>query len=26
VTFTAPGTYEFYCMVHPQMHGTVVVQ
>ena len=26
VTFTAPGTYEFYCMVHPQMHGTVIVQ
>jgi plastocyanin len=26
VTFTAAGTYEFYCMVHPQMHGTVVVQ
>ena len=22
----APGTYEFYCMVHPQMHGTVIVQ
>ena len=20
------GTYEFYCMVHPQMHGTVIVQ
>ena len=26
VTFTAPGTYQFYCMVHPQMHGTVIVQ
>jgi plastocyanin len=26
VTFTAPGTYNFYCMVHPFMHGTVVVQ
>jgi plastocyanin len=25
VTFGAPGTYQFYCMVHPQMHGTVVV-
>jgi plastocyanin len=26
VTFAAPGTYNFYCMVHPFMHGTVVVQ
>jgi plastocyanin len=26
VTFNAPGTYEFYCMVHPQMHGTVIAQ
>jgi plastocyanin len=26
VTFTAPGTYDFYCMIHPFMHGTVVVQ
>jgi plastocyanin len=26
VTFTAAGTYQFYCMVHPQMHGTVIVQ
>ncbi len=26
VTFSAPGTYQFYCMVHPQMHGTVIVQ
>jgi len=26
VTFGAPGTYQFYCMVHPQMHGTVIVQ
>jgi plastocyanin len=25
VTFDQAGTYEFYCMVHPQMHGTVVV-
>jgi plastocyanin len=25
VTFDQPGTYDFYCMVHPQMHGTVVV-
>jgi plastocyanin len=26
VTFTAPGTYNFYCLIHPFMHGTVVVQ
>jgi plastocyanin len=26
VTFTAPGTYDFYCMIHPFMHGRVVVQ
>jgi plastocyanin len=25
VTFGAPGTYQFYCLVHPFMHGTVVV-
>jgi plastocyanin len=24
-TFTQPGTYEFYCMPHPFMKGTVVV-
>jgi plastocyanin len=26
VTFAAPGTYQFYCMIHPFMHGTVTVQ
>jgi plastocyanin len=26
VRFAAPGTYQFYCLVHPFMHGTVVVQ
>jgi plastocyanin len=26
VTFTAPGTYTFYCMIHPFMKGTVTVQ
>ncbi len=26
VKFTAPGTYQFFCMIHPFMHGTVVVQ
>jgi plastocyanin len=24
-TFTEPGTYRFVCMIHPFMHGTVVV-
>ena len=23
--FSAPGTYQFYCMIHPFMHGTVNV-
>jgi plastocyanin len=26
VKFSAPGTYQFYCMVHPFMHATVTVQ
>lgn len=26
VTFGAPGTYQFYCLVHPFMHATVTVQ
>jgi plastocyanin len=26
VTFTAPGTYPYYCGVHPSMRGTVVVR
>ena len=26
VTFTAPGTYDFYCILHPFMKGTVTVQ
>ncbi|HEX2712074.1 MAG TPA: cupredoxin family copper-binding protein [Candidatus Acidoferrales bacterium] len=24
--FTDPGTYEYYCSIHPKMTGTVVVQ
>ena len=26
VKFTAPGTYKFYCLIHPFMKGTVIVQ
>jgi plastocyanin len=26
VTFGAPGTYQFYCLIHPFMHATVTVQ
>jgi len=26
VTFGAPGTYNFYCLIHPFMKGSVVVQ
>lgn len=26
VKFSAPGTYQFYCMIHPFMHATVTVQ
>jgi plastocyanin len=26
VTFAAAGTYQFYCLIHPFMHGTVVVK
>jgi plastocyanin len=26
VTFAAAGTYEFYCLIHTFMHGTVTVQ
>ena len=25
-TFTEPGTYEYYCSVHPKMTGKVVVK
>jgi plastocyanin len=25
ITFTQPGTYHFICLIHPFMHGTVVV-
>jgi plastocyanin len=25
-TFATPGTYPYTCHIHPQMHGTVVVQ
>jgi plastocyanin len=26
VTFASAGTYQFYCLIHPFMHGTVNVQ
>jgi plastocyanin len=26
ITFTAPGTYHFICLVHPFMHGVIVVK
>jgi plastocyanin len=26
ITFANPGTYGFICLIHPEMHGTVVVQ
>jgi plastocyanin len=26
VTFTTPGTYQYICLIHPDMKGTVVVQ
>jgi amicyanin len=25
-TFTAPGTYKYFCYIHPHMVGTIVVQ
>jgi len=24
-TFTEPGTYEYYCKIHPSVHGVVMV-
>jgi plastocyanin len=25
-TFTQPGTYAYYCTIHPSMKGTIIVQ
>ncbi len=25
-TFDAPGEYDYYCEIHPHMHGTVIVR
>ena len=25
-TFTTPGTYEYFCQFHANMHGTIVVK
>jgi plastocyanin len=25
-TFTTPGTYQYFCYVHPHMTGTIVVE
>jgi len=25
-TFTQPGTYAYYCSIHPSMKGTIIVQ
>lgn len=26
ITFTKPGTYAYYCSIHPMMVGTIIVQ
>jgi plastocyanin len=26
IDFTTPGTYHFYCLIHPFMHGTIIVK
>ncbi len=25
-TFTTPGTYQYFCYIHPHMTGTIVVE
>jgi plastocyanin len=26
IDFTTPGTYHFFCLIHPFMHGTIIVK
>ncbi|HEV2679650.1 MAG TPA: plastocyanin/azurin family copper-binding protein [Rhodanobacter sp.] len=26
MTFSKPGTYAYYCSIHPMMVGTIIVQ